>query len=69
MIEMLRTSIQQGLRYMIQLTNVPEEELFKICIEFWHWFCNDSMMKTRGSALRKNAEVPKIAGMDFLDFS
>jgi len=54
---------------MIQLTNVPEEELFKICIEFWHWFCNDSMMKTRGSALRKNAEVPKIAGMDFLDFS
>lgn len=33
---------------MVQLTSVQEEELYKICLEFWHWFSNDVMMKTRG---------------------
>lgn len=47
-IEFLRNSIDHGLTYMIQLSLVQEEELFKICLEFWHWFSNDVMMKTKG---------------------
>jgi len=31
------------------MSNIPEEELFKICLEFWHWFCNDLMMKVKGA--------------------
>lgn len=65
MIEKLRSAVQQGLMYLIQLTNVPEDELFKICIEFWHWFCNDSMIKTRGPAFLSGDRTTTIAGMTF----
>ena len=47
-VDFLRASLDQGLVFMIQLTQVQEEELFKICLEFWHWFAHDVMMKTRG---------------------
>lgn len=50
-IEIVRSSVQQGLKYMVQLSNIDEDELFKICLEFWHWFCNDAMMKTKGAQL------------------
>jgi len=32
----------------LQLTNIQEEELFKICLEFWHWFAQNVMNKTKG---------------------
>ena len=66
---MLRESVFRGLTYLIQLSNIPEEELFKICLEFWHFFSHDCLMKTRGSSMFQQAEVPQIQGMDFASFS
>lgn len=45
---LLRESVDLGLQYLLQLTSVDEEELFKICLEFWHWFSNNVMTKLRG---------------------
>jgi hypothetical protein len=50
-VALLRECTKQSLNYLIQLSKIPEDELFKICLEFWHYFANDIMMKTRGSAL------------------
>ena len=33
---------------MIQLSNIPEDELFKISLDFWHFFCYNVMLKTKG---------------------
>lgn len=37
-IEFLKRYTQRGLQYLIQCTNIPEDELFKICLDFWHFF-------------------------------
>jgi len=64
-VEILRKNVSFGLEYMIQLTQIPEEELFKICLEFWHWFSNNVMMKIKGSHFFAGQEIPQIPGMDF----
>lgn len=48
-INMLRQCTQQGLVYLVQLSNVPEDELFKICLEFWNWLAYDTMCKHKGN--------------------
>lgn len=48
-IDLLRNCVNQGLIYMLQLTQIQEDELFKICVDFWCWLTNDVMMQTRGS--------------------
>ena len=48
-IEFLRQAVRQGLMYLVQLSRIPEEELFKIILEFWHWFANDTLQKTKGA--------------------
>ncbi len=45
---------------MVQLSNIPEDELFKICLDFWHFFCYNVMMKTKG-----NQYFDNFAGMNF----
>lgn len=52
---------------MLQLTNIQEEELFKICLEFWHWFAHDVMNKTKGQHFFVGSEIPipNVPGMDF----
>lgn len=45
---LLRECVDLGLQYLLQLTSVEEEELFKICLELWHWFSNNVMIKLRG---------------------
>lgn len=37
-IDALRNYTEKGLQYLIQCTNIPEDELFKICLEFWHHY-------------------------------
>lgn len=64
-VEMLRKCVSIGLQYMIQLSMIPEEELFKICIEFWHWLTHDVMMKMRGHQFFD----PKVLSVPGLDFS
>ena len=40
-IEYLKESVKRGLWYLVQCTNIPEDELFKICLDFWHFFSYD----------------------------
>ena len=40
-IEFLKQFTQKGLEYLIQCTSIPEDELFKICLDFWHFFSQD----------------------------
>jgi exportin-1 len=61
-IDFLRNSVNLGLRYMVQLSHIPEEELFKICLDFWHWFSHDVLLKTKQQYFQ---EAPRVPGMDF----
>lgn len=45
---------------MCQLSRIPEDELFKICLDFWHFFSYNVMMKTRG-----NQYFDNVGGMNF----
>jgi exportin-1 len=45
----LQQCIQKCLEIMIQLSSISEDELFKICLDFWHFFCLNVMMKTKGN--------------------
>lgn len=31
--------IELGLTYICQINNIPNEEIFRACAEFWNWFC------------------------------
>lgn len=33
----LRECVKKSLEIMVQLSNIPEDELFKICLDFWHF--------------------------------
>ena len=33
--------------YLIQCTNIPEDELFKICLDFWHFLTMNILEKTK----------------------
>ena len=65
-IEFLRQAVRQGLMYLVQLSRIPEEELFKIILEFWHWFANDTLQKTKGA--QQNNQGITIPGMDLSNF-
>jgi hypothetical protein len=45
---------------MIQMSNVPEDELFKICLDFWHFLSVDIMQNPRN-----NKEQAAVVGMNF----
>lgn len=47
-IQMLQQCVAMGLDYMVQLSNIDEDELFKICLDFWHFFSYNIMIKTKG---------------------
>jgi hypothetical protein len=51
-IEALRNYTQKSLQYLIQMTNIVVDgewpsELFKICLDFWHFFAYDILQKTQ----------------------
>jgi exportin-1 len=68
---MLVNTAQQGLIYLVQLSNVPEDELFKISMNFWHFFASDVLSKTRPISLGhiRNQEIPLDNNLDFSNFS
>jgi exportin-1 len=47
---------QGGLNYMIQLSSVPEEELFKISTDFWNFLSNNILMKQ--GMQKQTMEIP-----------
>jgi hypothetical protein len=40
-ITLLRECVKKALSMMVELSLVPEDELFKICIDFWHFIASD----------------------------
>lgn len=32
---------QQSLRYLLRISRVDEIEVFKICLEYWHWLASE----------------------------
>jgi len=48
-INFLKDFTDQGLKYLVQCSNIPEEggELFKICLDFWYFFTMDILQKTK----------------------
>ena len=47
----LEGTLIKSLEYLIQLTNIPNDELFKVMIEFWHDFTYYIMVTTKGKDL------------------
>lgn len=48
-IVMLRECVKKSLEMMVQLSNIPEDELFKICLDFWHFLSVDIMQNSRNN--------------------
>ena len=46
-IEVLKQYTRQGLEYLIQCSNIPEDEIVKICLDFWHFWTMDILQKTK----------------------
>ena len=46
-VQMLRDQTLQGLVYLTQMSRIQDEELFKICLDYWHFFAQDIMNKQR----------------------
>jgi hypothetical protein len=57
---MLRECVKRALQMMVQMSNIPEDELFKICLDFWHFLCVDIMQNPRN-----NRDQAAVIGMDF----
>ena len=57
---------------MVQLSHIPEDELFKICLDFWHFFCYNVMVKIKGeqyfSAVDPNG-IPNYNGVHFTNMN
>ena len=55
-IKFLIECISRALMMMTQFSNIPEDELFKICLDFWNKFCYDIMVKLKGSEFFNNCK-------------
>lgn len=42
-IDILKQYTSKGLEYLNQCSNIAEEELFKITLDFWHFFTLDNL--------------------------
>ena len=45
---LLRECVKKALEMMVQLSSIPEDELFKICLDFWHFIAVDITNHPRG---------------------
>jgi len=46
-VQVLQQCVQKALEIVIQLSHIPEDELFKICLDFWHSLTYNILMKTK----------------------
>jgi hypothetical protein len=66
-INFLKDFTDQGLKYLVQCSNIPEEggELFKICLDFWYFFTMDILQKTKKNIFNGNGMTSnQIPGMN-----
>jgi hypothetical protein len=59
-IQLLRECVRKSLEMIVQLTQIPEDELFKICLDFWHFLATDIMNNPKNSK-----DIAANIGMDF----
>jgi hypothetical protein len=52
--------VKKSLEIMVQLSQIPEDELFKICLDFWHFLSTDMMHNPR-----HQKDIASQIGMDF----
>lgn len=58
---MLRDQTLQGLVYLTQMSRIQDEELFKICLDFWHFFAQDIMNKQRQHSMNfAGSQIPGL---------
>eukprot|EP00357_Protocruzia_adherens_P031388 CAMPEP_0115046264 /NCGR_PEP_ID=MMETSP0216-20121206/48648_1 /TAXON_ID=223996 /ORGANISM="Protocruzia adherens, Strain Boccale" /LENGTH=1097 /DNA_ID=CAMNT_0002429317 /DNA_START=4965 /DNA_END=8258 /DNA_ORIENTATION=- len=50
----LEAQVKKALIYLVQLTDIPEDEIFKINVEYWNWFAQRLYNKMQ----QKNAYQP-----------
>lgn len=60
-IQVLRECVKKSLEIMVQTSQIPEDELFKISLDFWHFLTTDVMQNPRHGGAA--AAVP---GMEFM---
>lgn len=60
-ISILRECVKKSLEIMVQTSQIPEDELFKISLDFWHFLTTDVMQNPRHGGAA--AAVP---GMEFM---
>jgi hypothetical protein len=53
-IDTLKNHTKQALEYMIQCSNIPDDELFKITLNFWHFFTKNLVFKVKPHILQEN---------------
>ena len=63
-INFLKQFTEGGLQIVIQCSNIPEEELFKICLEFWFFFTYDILQKSKKGMFSSQQMAP-VQGMNF----
>jgi len=63
-IQMLRDETLRGLTYLAQMSRIPDEELFKICLDFWHFFSGDVMTKQQRQAQSLHFGAMAIPGLN-----
>lgn len=51
--------LQQGLMYLVKLSEVDDEEMFKVCLEFWHYF--GQTLYASESAMAFSSSAGKLA--------
>lgn len=59
-------ALLEGLQYLVRISAVPDNEVFQICLDFWHYFAQDlyaSEAAVRGSGLRASRQ-PNTFGVD-----
>lgn len=39
------------------MSRIPEDELFKICLDFWHFLTYNILMKTKGNQYFENCKL------------
>lgn len=59
----LEGTLIKSLEYLIQLTNIPNDELFKVMVEFWHDFSYYIMVTTKGKDIFSRTGDTNLIGL------
>ena len=68
-IQVLVNKTRQALIYMLQLSNIPNDEIFKVCAEFWNFLVNriytitaNATLNGSGTACMRNEPIGLLLG-------